>query len=108
MDEEEVHYFENLLGKNKSKQGEKKFKKEISQEGWDEDLFSFLDNITSAVKTDVKTYQPFFKEEGVLEDIEIDQLVKNANAPITIDKKKLMKKGGKEGEENEDEEENSD
>jgi len=56
MDEEEVHYFENLLGKNKSKQGEKKFKKEISQEGWDEDLFSFLDNITSAVKTDVKTY----------------------------------------------------
>ena len=45
----------------------------------------------------------------MLEDLEIDELVKNANAPITIDKKKLMKKGGKEGEEkNEDEEENSD
>lgn len=60
MDNEEIDYFENLLGKRKSKQGEKKFKKEMELEGWGDDFLSFLDNISTVVKTDVKEYKPFF------------------------------------------------
>lgn len=53
-------------------------------DGWDDDLFSFLDNISTAVKKNVKEYQPFFEDEGILEDNEIDKLVEFNNAPITL------------------------
>lgn len=79
MDEEEIKYFENLLGKNKSKLNSKKYQKEISGDGWGDDFFSFLDNISTTVKSNIKDYKPFFQNEGVIDDAEINRLVEIAN-----------------------------
>ncbi|KAL4459343.1 hypothetical protein ABPG74_017956 [Tetrahymena malaccensis] len=84
MDDEEIKYFEKLLGKKKGKSGEKKFSKELKLDGWEDDLFSFLDNISTTIKTDVKQYKPFFQEEGLLEDAEVKELVEESNAPISL------------------------
>ncbi|EAR96171.2 MA3 domain protein (macronuclear) [Tetrahymena thermophila SB210] len=84
MDDEEIKYFEKLLGKKKGKTGEKRFSKELKLDGWEDDLFSFLDNISTTIKTDVKQYKPFFQEEGILEDAEVKELVEESNAPISL------------------------
>ncbi|KAL4504278.1 hypothetical protein ABPG72_021116 [Tetrahymena utriculariae] len=84
MDDEEIKYFEKLLGKKKGKTGEKRFSKELKLDGWEDDLFSFLDNISTTIKTDVNQYKPFFEEEGLLEDAEVKELVEESNAPISL------------------------
>ena len=52
-DEEEIRLYERKLKMtNKDSKGAKRFHKEMVRDGWDEDLFDFLDNISKKVHSE--------------------------------------------------------
>ncbi|EGR28057.1 ma3 domain protein [Ichthyophthirius multifiliis] len=73
QDDEEIKYYEKLLGKGRSKTLDKRVKRELKQDGWTDDFMDFLDNISVAVKKNVNEYQPFFKDEEGLENEEVEE-----------------------------------
>lgn len=107
LDDEEIKYFEKILGKNKnSKAAQRRYKKEFEGDGWGDDFLGFLDNISATVQKDVNEYKPYFEQEGLINDEEIDQLVVEANAPISL--AAGAKKTNKAAAVEEEEEDNSD
>ncbi|KRX04570.1 Armadillo-type fold [Pseudocohnilembus persalinus] len=70
QDEQEIRYLEQKLGFGTSKKKEKETLKELKNEGFEEDLFDFLNNIDTVYKKRQvdKNYQPFKKIEDELKE----------------------------------------